>query len=248
VPDSVSLNLTSALTVEGWVNPSTLNSLDQGWCAAVAKEHQNSGNDICYALYAAQGTGTGPALHVLIGSQDIGVGAPSVLPLNTWTFLAGIYDGTTLSIYVNGVLAASLPVSGAILVTSDPLRIGGDWSGEMFTGIIDDVRIYNSALNQSQLQTDMNRIAANGSVPLGMATALPFAAPATAPEPGTQTPPLALNRALVHDPVPFIAQRIVDVLFDKMGQKAMVHSNSTFWVELDDPPGTEFMVDPLRSR
>lgn len=60
--------------------------------------------------------------------------------------------------------------------------------------------------------------------------------------------PPPLNRDLVHDPVPFIAQKIVDVLFDRMGQKAMVHSNSTFGVELDDPQGTEFMVDPLRSR
>jgi hypothetical protein len=235
VSPSSSLNLTTALSIEGWVNPSTLDSLNQGWSAVVSKEHQNSANDISYALYAAQGTGTGPALHVLIGSQDIGVGASSVLPLNTWTFLAGTYDGSTLSIYVNGVLAASLPVSGAIFVTSDPLRIGGDWSGEMFTGIIDDVRIYNSALSQTQLQADMNRVAGNSSVPLGIATALPSSAPTTPSAPVTHTRPLALNPALAHDPVPHIAQKIVDVLFLRMGQKAIAHSNSIHGFELDDP-------------
>src|SRR5207248_9607110 len=36
-------------------------------------------------------------------------------------------------------------------------RIGGDsvW-GEYFDGLIDEVRIYNSALSQSEIQTDMN--------------------------------------------------------------------------------------------
>jgi len=37
------------------------------------------------------------------------------------------------------------------------LRIGGNsiW-GEWFAGQIDDVRIYNKALTQSSIQTDMN--------------------------------------------------------------------------------------------
>jgi hypothetical protein len=155
--------------------------------------------------------------------------------LNTWTFLAGTYNGSTLSIYVNGALAASLPVSGVIFVTSDPLRIGGDWSGEMFTGIIDDVRIYNTALSLTQIQADMNRVASNSSVPLGIATALPSSAPTTPSAPVTHTRPLALNPALAHDPVPHIAQKIVAVLFPRMGQKAIAHSNSIHGFELDDP-------------
>jgi hypothetical protein len=155
VNSSSSLNLTSALTLEAWVNPSSLASPDNGWCAAVAKDHQNSANDIAYALYAANGTGTPPALHLLIGSTDVGLQGTSVLPLNTWTFLAGTYDGATMRLYVNGTLVASKARTGSVATTADPLRIGGDWSGEMFTGVIDNVRVYSRALSAAELQSDM---------------------------------------------------------------------------------------------
>src|SRR5206468_4286688 len=57
--------------------------------------------------------------------------------------------------YVNGTQVASKSVTGSIVQTTDPLRIGGDWSGEMFTGLVDNVRVYNTALTQAQLQADM---------------------------------------------------------------------------------------------
>src|SRR5207302_166408 len=44
-----------------------------------------------------------------------------------WTHIAGTYDGTTLSLYKNGQLAASLALSGAIGHSTSPLAIGGGW-------------------------------------------------------------------------------------------------------------------------
>jgi hypothetical protein len=157
IKDSSTLDLTKGLTLEAWVNPSTLaNSTSSGWDAAVAKDNTSStANDISYALYAANGTGTPPALHLLLGN-DVGVQGTQVLSLNTWTFLTGTYDGSTMNLYVNGTLVASRSISGTIKTTTDPLHIGGDWDSEMFTGIIDNVRIYNIALTASQIQTDMN--------------------------------------------------------------------------------------------
>jgi hypothetical protein len=155
VNDSASLDLTTGLTLEAWVNPSTLSSPDSDWVAAVAKEHRNSGNDVAYALYAATGAATPPALHLLFGSTDVGLQGSSALPLNTWTFLTGTYDGSTMKLYVGGTLVASQAHTGSVTKTTDPLRIGGDWSGEMFTGVIDNVRIYNRALSASEIQSDM---------------------------------------------------------------------------------------------
>jgi hypothetical protein len=157
VNDSSSLNLTSSMTLEAWVDPSSLSSPASGWLAAIAKEHLNSSNNICYALYGGSGTGSGPSGHVLIGSRDYGGAlAGSQLALNTWTFLAATYNGSIIKLYVNGTLAASQSASGKIFTTSDPLRIGGDAAGEMFTGLIDNVRIYNRALTATQITTDMN--------------------------------------------------------------------------------------------
>ena len=65
------------------------------------------------------------------------------LPLNTWSFLAATYDGTTLRLFVNGTEVANRVVGGAIDTSDNPLHIGGNpvW-GEYFAGLIDNVRVY----------------------------------------------------------------------------------------------------------
>lgn len=165
IPDAAALELSSGMTLEAWINPTSLASPNFGWDAVIAKEHLNSGNDISYALYAAQGTGTGPGGHILVGSTDFGTSGGSPPPLNGWTFVCATFDGTTLKTYVNGTLIGQQNTSGKILATTDPLKIGGDWSGEMFTGLIDNVRIYNIALSASQIQSDMGAAVAAPSAP-----------------------------------------------------------------------------------
>ena len=155
VTDSASLNLTKGMTLEAWVDPTSLDSPDQGWASVISKEQENSSNDIAYALYAAEGSGTPPAGHVLVNNTDTGTANGNPLNTGQWAFLTATYDGTTLSTFVNGVLVDQANVSGSITKTSDPLRIGGDWSGEMFSGLIDNVRIYNTALTSSQINADM---------------------------------------------------------------------------------------------
>ena len=87
------------------------------------------------------------------------------LPLNQWSFLAATYDGSTLKLYLNGTQIDSQAVSGSITTTTNPLRIGGDWAAEMFTGLIDNVRIYNGALSQAAIQSDMNTSLSCGKMP-----------------------------------------------------------------------------------
>ena len=65
------------------------------------------------------------------------------------------YDGTTLRLYVNGTQVASTAHTGAIATSTNPLQIGGDsLYGQYFAGLIDDVRVYNTALTATQIQTD----------------------------------------------------------------------------------------------
>jgi hypothetical protein len=80
------------------------------------------------------------------------------IPLNTWTHLATTYNGFTLSLYVNGVLVASQTITGSILTSTGDLRIGGNsvW-GEFFKGRLDEIRVYNRALTQAEIQSDMNK-------------------------------------------------------------------------------------------
>ena len=61
--------------------------------------------------------------------------------------MAATYDGTTLRLYVNGTLVSPAAVAGSIVTSTGALRIGGNaiW-GEFFSGLIDEVRVYNRAL------------------------------------------------------------------------------------------------------
>jgi glucose/arabinose dehydrogenase len=147
VADSASLDLTTGMTLEAWVNPSTL---DPGWRTVVFKQ---STNGMVYSLYAHNGTR--PAGQVDIGGEQNAIG-PAALPVGTWTHLAVTYDRAALRLYVNGGLAASKVQTGNIPTSSGVLRIGGNsiWT-EYFVGLIDEVRIYGRALSAGEIQTDM---------------------------------------------------------------------------------------------
>jgi len=70
--------------------------------------------------------------------------------------LSETYDGSAVRLYVNGTLISSAPASGTIASSTNPLQIGGDSIyGQYFNGLIDEVRVYNTALTQAQIQTDM---------------------------------------------------------------------------------------------
>ena len=70
------------------------------------------------------------------------------VPLNTYTHVAGTYDGTTIRIYLNGNLHASKATNiGTMANDNLPLRIGQNYRGS-----IDELEIFNRALAQSEIQ------------------------------------------------------------------------------------------------
>ena len=78
------------------------------------------------------------------------------LALNQWSYLAVVYDGSTVRYFVNGALQSEQPFTAAITARGNPINIGADITpGQFFKGLLDDVRIYNRALTQLQIQTDM---------------------------------------------------------------------------------------------
>ena len=149
IADSPTLRLTTGMTLEAWVRPSALHD----WSTVVLKERSGF---YAHALYAATDTGR-PSAHVYT-SGDNELRGPAQLPLGAWTHLAGTYNGSTLALDVNGAQVASRPAPGAIIYSTGPVRIGGNaiW-GEYFSGLIDEVRVYNRALSASEIQGDMER-------------------------------------------------------------------------------------------
>jgi hypothetical protein len=148
IPSAPSLDLTGSLTLEAWIDPSASGG---AWRTVVFKERPGG---MLYSLYANTDANS-PVGQVFLNSAEQNAGGPTV-PLNTWTHLAATYDGSALRLYVNGTLAGTLNVSGTLTKSTDPLRIGGNtiW-GEYFRGLIDDVRVYNRALSQSEISSDL---------------------------------------------------------------------------------------------
>jgi hypothetical protein len=145
INNAASLQLTSGMTLEAWVYPTTVSNK---WRDVIYKGNDN------YYLEGSSNNSRRPALGGTFGSPIYGTAA---LTANTWTHLAGTYDGATMSLYINGVQVASRAQTGTIATSTNPLQIGGDSIyGQYFAGRIDEVRVYSRALSAAEIQSDMN--------------------------------------------------------------------------------------------
>src|SRR5438552_1500221 len=154
IPSAASLNLTTAMTLEAWVYPT--GNLYK-WNAVLMKEQPG---EFLYALYSGSSSHRRPYVYFntsTTSAGEQGASGSKWLPFNAWSHLAGTYDGASLKLYVNGQLVRSQAVSGPIATSTGPLLIGGNsiWD-QYFEGRIDEVRIYNRALSESEIQVDMN--------------------------------------------------------------------------------------------
>jgi len=76
---------------------------------------------------------------------------------NNWYLVTSTWDGITLKMYVNGQLDginSSIPPGPIYICQGATLRCGNHWSKDpaWYKGIIDDVRIYNRALTENEVE------------------------------------------------------------------------------------------------
>ena len=150
IADDNRLDITNALTVMAWVRPDTIPA--SGLKSIVSKDenyefHINSSGNIFWWWQTSGG-----ATRTLTSS------GASLSPGN-WYHVAIVYSSTGLQkIYIDGVERASSTRSETLLVNADPLQIGADqgYPGRQFDGLIDEVRIYDAALDATQVSVAMN--------------------------------------------------------------------------------------------
>ena len=148
IPDSSSLHLKSAMTLEAWVNPS-VPLCDAGEMIAKGSDD--------YFLGGCSTGGGGPGAGATLDLSKVATYGRAQLPANAWTHLAVTYNGSALSLYQNGKKVSTRFNGGDIAESFSPLQVGGNsLLGQYFRGAIDEVRIYNVALTQAQIQNDMN--------------------------------------------------------------------------------------------
>ena len=148
VPDSPALRLHEGFTLEAWIRPEgELVHLPALTKQAEGLPAYGLGVGMTTAGRAEGQIGTATRSHTDVAS-------PSSVPANEWTHEAITFDGTNLRLYLNGTLvatqAAALPAAGV----AGLLEIGCSASGH-FLGRIDEVRIYNRALNGEEVIESM---------------------------------------------------------------------------------------------
>jgi hypothetical protein len=77
-------------------------------------------------------------------------GTTTILP-DTWYHAVVTYDGTTLSLYLNGNLESQAPMTLNTVIDANGLTIGYRVGGALWQGLIDEVEVFNRALSAEEI-------------------------------------------------------------------------------------------------
>jgi hypothetical protein len=161
VPDSATLDIISAGSVEAWVYMQSetdeqgilikgTSSTSYGY----GLHYENNINKKCFTFFIDHDGTWGTASDMTqVFTADYSV------PMGGWHHVVGTWDATTTSIYLDGVLADSAVTAG-LPFNAGHLRIGGGSTGWTYANaIIDEVRVYSRALEAEDVQQRYGLIA-----------------------------------------------------------------------------------------
>jgi len=139
--------LSGGVTAECWVN---LNSLSQSGNPALLANSNTASDHKGFALGL---TGTTPQVTFGNGTTSAAVTASAALPATGWTYLAGTWDGTTVTLYVNGVSQGTAALSGSMPAGSNNIGIGYNptTSSGYLNGLLAEAAVYGTALTSQQI-------------------------------------------------------------------------------------------------
>jgi hypothetical protein len=147
VENSNSLNIFgyNSLSICAWIKAESFKSGNTGvvnkWGTGGAEDDQYKLN-----LYSDK---------VKFGLSDEPTNLVSIsgIQLNKWYFITGVYDNaeSKIKVYIDGKLDNEMDLSFSIWNTNQFIEIGTH-HGSFFHGVVDDIRIYNLALSDTEIQ------------------------------------------------------------------------------------------------
>jgi len=167
IPNSPSLNITGEkITLTSWVYFDDVSGGPEIILAKIFQDGQHVAPYFAYNLCILS-NGTPRLMLVMSGREYRLPGSPN-FESGRWYHMAGTYDGSEMILYVDGEVSATMDASGNIDGYDTPLLLGiNGGRTEPMDGRIDDVRIYNHALDQVEIQAVMLQV--GGGFPYAMA-------------------------------------------------------------------------------
>jgi hypothetical protein len=134
-------------TIECWVYPKSF----PNWARIIDFGNGAGSNNVLLA-YTYGGSGA-PGLYVE-GTQ---FQANQTLPLNQWSHIAATLSGNTATIYINGISAGTATFPKPVNIIRNNCFIGkSNWGDPDANAIFDELRIWNTARTQAEIQSSMN--------------------------------------------------------------------------------------------
>jgi hypothetical protein len=150
IPESPAFQFSEEFTLESWVRPSAT-----GIRAIISAEDESAAEEeepFAYSLLTG-GEEEGPKGWLRKGGESghAGVAGGEELTQNAWSHVALTDDGARIRLYIDGELVATQPAI-PLTTANGPLTIGclAEY-GNYFKGKIDEVRIYNRALDPAEV-------------------------------------------------------------------------------------------------
>ncbi|MEP6654088.1 MAG: LamG domain-containing protein, partial [Myxococcales bacterium] len=140
VPDQPNFTFARGVTAAAWVRPTKL-----GDVRTIFRKRE--GGTSTFVLLS-----NGRDYQFVIKLDNGRAAAVSArATLNTWSHVAGTYDGQQLNLYINGVLAAHARVTGRLSEGAGPLLMGNDAYGRRIEGQFDNVFFDTVAATPAQV-------------------------------------------------------------------------------------------------
>jgi len=152
IPDTHGdFDMNTTMTLEGWVRYDDL----EGGSGVVGGFTPPDG--AAYSLGEDEGVGDPPLFFV--STQFTNAAAGPSLATGAWTHLAGTYDGATLRLYVNGVLADSTAHAGNVIDVTELRLCRHPRNVPLFLhGTIDEVRVWKVARSAADISDNYQRV------------------------------------------------------------------------------------------
>jgi len=152
IPHNNSLNPATGITVETWVYPTDGITPSQ---SVIGKSTQQVRG---YIFPRTDDGWKSFSFYVHLDGQGWNIISATYPSINEWHHVAATYDGFVMKIYLDGELKATKEVIGTISSNTNPITIGTQpgFSGEFFQGSLDEVRIWNRALDECEIDNNMS--------------------------------------------------------------------------------------------